>query len=94
MSVSRGFEIGLFTFGEITADPVTGRGSTRPSDCESSSSLPKLLTHPASTSSASVSTTDPTSHRHRAVHRRPGQGVRRLHRRLPMIFETRHEMFG
>ena len=25
MSVSRGFEIGLFTFGEVTADPVTGR---------------------------------------------------------------------
>jgi hypothetical protein len=25
MSASRGFEIGLFTFGEITADPVTGR---------------------------------------------------------------------
>ena len=25
MSVSHGFEIGLFTFGEITADPVTGR---------------------------------------------------------------------
>lgn len=25
MSVARPFEIGLFTFGEITADPVTGR---------------------------------------------------------------------
>ena len=30
MSSARPFEIGLFTFGEITADPVTGRPIQQP----------------------------------------------------------------
>ena len=109
MSLKRPFEIGLFTFGEITADPVTGRPIDPAFGSASSSTSPArrpgrarrvrrrrappprlrdCITARRARRHRPSHRADP-AHQHRsgdrAVHRRPGQGVRGLHRRRPHL---------